>query len=82
MVSTLSEQAKIAYIQKDIKEATRNQRIGYVVAFISLIVFWMANDFYQHLVVGLVIISALGLSIYYSSKGAKLRAQLKVMRFG
>ncbi len=82
MVSTLSEQAKIAYIQKDIKEATRNQRIGYVVAFISLIIFWIANDFYQHLVVGLVIISALGLSIYYSSKATKLRAQLKAMRFG
>jgi hypothetical protein len=78
----LSEQAKIARIQEDIKESARNQRIGYVAAFISIIIFWMANDFIQHLVVGLVIISALGLSIYYSSKGAKLRAQLKVMRFG
>ena len=75
---TLSEQAKIAYIQEKIKDAKRNEMLGYGIAFVSMLAFWFTEGLYE-IVSGLVIILCLGVSVYYSYVGAKLRKQLRAM---
>jgi hypothetical protein len=81
LIDTLSEQTKIADIQEELKQAKRKERYGYVAGLISMVIFWWVGDFYQEIVVGLVIALCLGLSFYYASKGAKLRKQLKAIEF-
>ncbi len=82
LVGILSEQTRIAHIQEELKLTKRKERYGYVVALISMVIFWWVIDFYQEIVAGLVIALCLGLSFYYASKGAKLRKQLKAIGFG
>jgi hypothetical protein len=77
----LSEQAKITYIQEEIKHARRNEMFGYAIAFVSLLAFWFTEGLYQA-VSGLVVIICLAVSVYHSYRGAKLRKQLRALAFG
>lgn len=83
----MSEQAKIAYIQEELKEAKGNQRHGSILVIVGAILtgagFALADVSQSALYLGilgvLLVVSGIVYGAYYVAKVTKLKEQLKTM---
>jgi hypothetical protein len=89
---SLSEQVKVAYLQKSIKEAKRSERRGTIISIFGLIlvflppiivkIMWSAPTFLPLLgIIGglLIIVWGMAISINYAIQGGVLMEQLRRM---
>lgn len=81
----MSDEAKVAYLQEKIREARRNQIIGYVAPFVVEAPFFFLSGFLgvpeeiAFIFGGVLFAVGFGLGSYYGSKKNELMEQLKRM---